>query len=129
MNNATKTEGNVPFYGVATGADLAFSCGELYDANVINGVQKIIDYAKEQGQAAVINLSLGDNIGPHDGTDDMSQALARMGSEAIICIAAGNEGGDNISISKDFTADETTLKTSLYYNANIINSHVGQLDI
>lgn len=129
MNNATKTEGNVPFYGVATGADLAFSCGELYDANVINGVQKIIDYAKEQGQPAVINLSLGDNIGPHDGTDDMSQALARMGSEAIICIAAGNEGGDNISISKDFTADETTLKTSLYYNANIINSHVGQLDI
>lgn len=128
MNNSTKTEGNVPFYGVATGADLAFSCGELYDANVINGVQRIIDYAKEQGQPAVVNLSLGDNIGPHDGTDDMSQALARMGQDAIICIAAGNEGEDNISIQKDFTADDTTLKTSLYYNPQV-GSHYGQLDI
>ena len=89
----------VPFYGVATDADIAVACGNLADANILAGVQKVVEYAKEKGQPCVVNLSIGSSIGPHDGTDATCKYLAELGKEAIICVAAGNEGNDNISIS------------------------------
>lgn len=88
-----------PFYGVATGADIAVGCGNLTESNMIVGVQKIVDYAKSQNKPCVVNLSIGNNIGPHDGTDAFSQAMDIMGQDAIICFASGNEGDENISIS------------------------------
>ena len=92
-----------PFYGVATGADLAFAVGELYTENIIKGVTNIIDYAQEQGQPVAVNLSLRNNIGPHDGSDYYTQALARLGEDGIICMSAGNEGGEQMSITKALT--------------------------
>lgn len=103
----TDENSSIPFYGVATEADLAVSCGPLYDGNIVSGVQKIVEYAKSQGQPCVVNLSIGSNLGPHDGTDAVAKYLAELGKDAIICIAAGNEGADNISIS---TVGET-IKT------------------
>lgn len=90
---------SVPFYGIATGADLAVGCGPLSDGNIASGVEKIVDYAKTQGQPCVVNLSIGSNVGPHDGTDAIAKYLALLGEDAIICIAAGNEGDEPISIS------------------------------
>lgn len=87
-----------PYYGMAPEADIAIGCGTLYDANILAGVQKIISLAEELGKPAVVNLSLGGNIGPHDGTDNTSRALAKLGEKAVIFIAAGNEGEDKISI-------------------------------
>ena len=95
---------NNPFYGVATGADLAFAVGELYTENIIQGVTNIIDYAQEQGQPVVVNLSLGHNTGPHDGSDYYTQALARLGEDGIICMSAGNEAGEQMSITKTLSA-------------------------
>lgn len=89
----------VPFYGIATGADLAVGCGTLSDGNIASGVQKIVEYAASQGQPCVVNLSLGGNIGPHDGTDALAKFLSQLGEEAIICVAAGNEGDERISIT------------------------------
>lgn len=129
MNGSTKSTGSMPHYGVAPDASLALSCGELYDANILLGVQKVIDYAREQGKPAAINLSLGSNSGPHDGTDDFSAALDRMGEEALICVAAGNEGDKNISINKTFTESDKSVKTSLYYNNLIADANYGTLDI
>lgn len=110
LNSASGTSGAmansqpIPFYGVATGADLALSCGSLYTPNIIQGVTNIIEYAESTGQPCVVNLSLGSNIGPHDGTDYYSQALSRLGERGIICISAGNEGSDNLSITKTLTS-------------------------
>ncbi|MDE6369775.1 MAG: S8 family serine peptidase, partial [Muribaculaceae bacterium] len=92
-------DSSIPFYGVATDADLAIGCGTLTDGNISAGVQKIVEYAEANGQPCVVNLSVGSNIGPHDGTDAITKYLAQLGERAIICIAAGNEGDDNISIS------------------------------
>ncbi len=97
----------IPFYGVATGADLAVSCGPLLDGNIVAGVQRIVEYAEAQDQPCVVNLSLGSNLGPHDGTDAVARYLALLGEKAVICVAAGNEGEDNISIS----AKNKTVKT------------------
>lgn len=95
---------NNPYYGVATGADLAFAVGELYTENIIQGVTNIIDYANNEGKPVVVNLSLGHNTGPHDGTDYYTQALARLGEDGIICMSAGNEGDEQMSITKTLSA-------------------------
>lgn len=102
----------IPFYGVATDADLAVACGPLYDANIVNGVKNIIDYAQSQGKPCVVNLSVGSNIGPHDGSDNTSRSLAELGKRGIICFASGNEGDENISI----TAEGETIKTLVSTN-------------
>lgn len=121
--------GQMPYYGVAPDATLAFSCGELYDTNILQGVQNIIEYAEMQGKPAAINLSLGSNSGPHDGTDDFSAALDALGQRALICVSAGNEGADDMSIEKTFTASDKSVKTILYYN-NLYSYGVdGLLDI
>lgn len=97
---AQDAEGSsVPFYGVATEADIAVGCGPLTDRNILLGVQRIVEYAKTQKQPCVVNLSLGSTLGPHDGTDGIAAGLAELGKNAVICISAGNEGDQNLSIS------------------------------
>ncbi len=98
--NFVNDGGSMPFYGVATGSDLALSVGELYGQNIVQGVTNIIDYAKQVGMPAVVNLSLGSNTGPHDGTDYIPEALGRLGTSAIICVSAGNEGAENMYVYK-----------------------------
>lgn len=90
---------SVPYYGVAHDADIAITCGPLYQASMLDGVQNIVNYAKSVGKPCVVNLSIGNNVGPHDGTDAWSVSLDRLGKDAIICIAAGNEGENNLSIN------------------------------
>ncbi|MDE5799407.1 MAG: S8 family peptidase [Paramuribaculum sp.] len=102
--NHINTPGNMPYYGVATGADLAFAAGDLWDANITTGVNNIIEYAKSVGKPVVVNLSLGSTTGPHDGTDSYSKALSNLGKKGIICMSAGNDGDEPISIVKTFTA-------------------------
>lgn len=97
----------IPFYGIATESDLAVACGTLSDASIVAGVTNIFNYAKSQGKPAVANLSIGSTLGPHDGTDATAKALATLGKSGIICIAAGNEGDQNISI----TAYGESIKT------------------
>lgn len=109
------TGSSIPFYGVATESDLAVGCGTLSDGNILAASQRIANYAKSQNKPCVINLSLGNNLGPHDGTDAMSKALAKVGQDAIICISAGNEGDENISISTDY-GDYGMVKTIVCTN-------------
>lgn len=125
----TVTNGNIPFYGVAPEAELAFSCGSFSDEAILAGVKNIADYAASVGKPAVINLSLGSNYGPHDGTDDFSAALDEIGKDAIICVAAGNEGSDNMSIHHECTTGNLSVKTILYYNNTYTTSNTGFLDI
>lgn len=99
------------YYGVAPDADIAMSCGDLYDSNVILGATRILNYAKEEGKRAVINLSLGVNSGPHDGSDYFSRYLDDIGEEAIVCISAGNEGSMPIALEKLFTDKSAEIKT------------------
>lgn len=121
-----------PYYGVAYGADIAASCGELSDYCVAYGVEGILDYAYEQQKPAVINLSLGGTTGPHDGNGLFSQYLELAGQEAIICLSAGNEGDLRIHITKTFTEDDTELQTFIspyIYGPEDGNIRYGAIDI
>ncbi len=105
-----KTAG-MPFYGVATGSDIVFATGALTSANVIAGVNDIVAKAEAEGKPAVINLSLGINNGPHDGSDALSTALSELGKRAVICLSAGNEGNYKLCVSKSFTTADKEVKT------------------
>ncbi len=107
----------IPYYGVATGSELAFAVGELYTPNIIQGVSNIIEYAKSTGKPVVVNLSLGSTTGPHDGTDYYSQSLSRLGESGIICMSAGNDGEDKISVTKTLgaTGNNAYLRTMPVY--------------
>lgn len=106
--------------GVATGADIVATTSSLYDASILAGVEDVVEYAKHKGKPAVVNLSLGSYIGPHDGTDLFCQYLDRIGEEAIVCIAAGNNGHRKNVHKIDFTEDGQEFKTIIadYINWN-----------
>ena len=98
LSGRTYTNQPMPYYGVAPEADIVMSAGTLYDANIVSGVTKVIEYAESVGKPAAVNLSIGGILGPHDGTSEMSQYLARLGQRALICVAAGNEAGDDVAV-------------------------------
>lgn len=99
-----------PYYGVAYDADIAAMAGTLSVPNITLAAEKILEFANQQGKPAIINFSLGTNIGPHDGTSDLNLYLAEIGKEAIICMSSGNEGGSHVSLVKTGTAGDNAMR-------------------
>ena len=91
--------------GMAPDADL-YLCGlgnHIFDSEILNQVSSIVDYAKQQGKPVVVNLSLGHNTGPHDGTSAVSQGINNIAGEgAIVVVAVGNEGEKDLYVHKKF---------------------------
>ncbi len=105
-----------PYKGIATGAELAVACGDLYDANIAEGVAQIAAYARSEGKPCVINLSIADMAGPRDGTDEFSEALyeaTAAAGDAILVISAGNYRDRKLSLSRTLAADDPELRTFL----------------
>lgn len=104
------------FQGMAPEADLAL-CGlnnSFSDANMLVCVKKIFDYAASVGKPAVINMSLGGNNGPHDGSDEICEGISTLVKEgAIVVMAAGNEGGTQLYLNKKFTATDGSVSSLL----------------
>lgn len=108
--------GNNPYYGVATGSEICMAAGSLSDANIVTGVKNIMDYAESAGKPVVVNMSIGSNAGPHDGTDYLADAINKLGTRGIIVLSAGNEGDENLSIEKTMTAN-SYLRTFIKDNS------------
>ncbi|MBO0935323.1 S8 family peptidase [Fibrella sp. HMF5335] len=79
------------------------------DADILNGVRYVIFHAILLGKRAVINLSLGGQVGSHDGMGTLEQdlnILQRVNTDvACIVISAGNEGNDNFHAQTDVPAN------------------------
>lgn len=107
----TGSDNSVEYGGIASGADIVISTSQLSDVGLLAGVEDIIEYAKEVGKPAVINLSMGGYVGPHDGTSLFSQYMDMLGEEAIICMSAGNEGAPHHtnSLSYVFTPESKII--------------------
>lgn len=102
---------SIPYYGVARDAELVPCCGTLQGNNIMLAAGKVYDYAKAAGKPVVFNMSLGINIGPHDGSTATNQYLSKLGKDMVICVSAGNEGTTKISLEKTFTSGDNSLKT------------------
>lgn len=110
-----------PYYGVAYDADLALACGPESDYFIAMGCEQILNYAYYTQKPAVINLSLGSNVGPHDGTSTICQYIdmASDMDNVIFCVSAGNEGDYPIALHKTFTDDDKTVGTFFYTGVQI----------
>lgn len=86
------------YAGVAPEADLVVVGADLYlDTGVLDAVNYVFTKADELGKPAVVNLSLGSQFGPHDGTTPLELGInALCGPGRLAVAAAGNEGEDRI---------------------------------
>ena len=88
--------------GMAPGADIVLcSMRNLHNSfselEMINCIKYIYAYADSVGKPCVINISMSNRFGPHDGKDRVSKAVAQcVGPGRIFVVAAGNNGTGNI---------------------------------
>lgn len=112
-----------PYYGVATGADIAIAANAGSDYLMSLGMEEILNYAYYVGATTgetypvVINLSLGTNIGPHDGSSTISRYIDAITASdevpVVVCVSAGNEGDLNIAANKTLSGDDNALTMGL----------------
>ena len=111
--------------GMAPEADLML-CGlgyYLYDTYIISAITRMFDFAKEQGQPCVVNLSLGYSCFFHDGiSSEIVQCLKEYYKTEedkkgrIIVLANGNSAGYHSAIYTtlpETDSDGYNLKTVL----------------
>ena len=86
-------------------------------SDFIDGMNYVFTYAASVHKPAVVNLSWGTPVGPHDGSSLFSQACdALTGPGRIFVCAAGNEGDQNIDLQKTFTATDTVINSFVTFD-------------
>lgn len=107
-----KATGN--YTGVAPGAEIIFvksghqictGASWTFDSSqILDGINYIVKKAAALGKRAVINLSLGGNIGGHDGSDTWEKGLDEFVKRGVaIVVAAGNQALDRSHIRGQLT--------------------------
>lgn len=105
--------GQIPYYGLAPDADILVGCGSFDNGSINAGIGAVIDRAKQDGKPVIVNLSLGHNRGSHDPRETVNRYLDSRAEDAIIVVAAGNEGGTDMSIEKSFDKAAGTVRTTI----------------
>jgi subtilisin family serine protease len=97
------------FRGVAPqAAIMAVRSEPLLDTHTIWGIRRVFELAGNR--PAVVSLSLGGHLGPHDGTTAIENVIAReTGPGRVVVVASGNEGGDNIHWQGELTENTDLL--------------------
>lgn len=84
-------------------------------SDIIDGMNYVYTYAGAVRKPAVVNLSWGCPVGPHDGGSLFSQACDNLtGAGKIFVLSGGNNGDNAIHLQKTMTATDTVIKT--YFN-------------
>lgn len=105
------TDGNIHLEGSAPDANIIFICSELVDnSEMADMVGKL---RKSLGKPVVVNISLGDNSGMHSDKSIDCMLLDEVAEKdsIIFCIAAGNEGEDNIVQRKELSGSADEMKS------------------
>lgn len=106
--------------GYAPASDLVFATyggGETLESGILDAINYVFSYASAQGKPAVINMSLGTHLGPHDGASLFDQGCDELleGSKGRVLVgASGNEGGTALHLSHTFAANDT-IKTVVQF--------------
>lgn len=104
------------YVGMAPKSDLVYVGTTLNDADVMDGLAYIFNYADSVQKPCVVNLSLGSHIGPHDGTSIFDQMVDSLVGEGRIVIgAAGNEGAKRIHLGKEFLGNDSLVRTLVHF--------------
>lgn len=105
------------WHGVATKCDIV-ACGmpedALTDVNVACAVSYIFDYASRVGKPCVINMSIGSNDGPNDGTSFLCRVFESLTGPGRVCVlSAGNDGNAPVCFHASLSAPGDTVTTLL----------------
>lgn len=100
----------------------------LSNVNIIESMKKIFDYADAVGKPAVINMSLGDIIGIHDGSSTIAKAIATLTNNGshpgrAVIVSSGNSGCMWQSLVKkmnDAEADPAGLHVKTVLGAGVV---------
>jgi subtilisin family serine protease len=85
------------YVGVSPKADLIMVKTNFSTTGVVDGVNFIFQRAAALGKKAVVNLSLGTQDGPHDGTSSFDQMISALtGPGKIVVASAGNAQEENL---------------------------------
>lgn len=106
--------------GMAPEADLIL-CGmgdNIGGENVNDCIKEIFDYATKAGKPAVVSISLGDDLGLHDGSDVTAIETALQTENGYkpgraIIFATGNSAANCQSITMKLNSTSDELKTVL----------------
>ncbi|MBI3234477.1 MAG: MFS transporter, partial [Bacteroidetes bacterium] len=98
------------------------------DADLLDGIKYIFNKADQLKLPAVVNLSLGSHIGPHDGTSLTDKGLDNLTGKGRIIVGANwNDGDINLHIQHEFIKD--TLKTFVLFEDFYDQTGSGIVDI
>lgn len=105
------------WYGMAPEAEIV-ACGipedEITDVRVANCISYITDYATRVGKPCVINISLGSNVGAHDGTSYLNRVCEQLsGPGRVFVVAAGNDGADDVCLHSAIESKNDTVTALL----------------
>jgi minor extracellular serine protease Vpr len=115
-NRGVAYESDIVMVGITPASSQWTSAGM---SDIIDGMNYVYNYAASVGKPAVVNLSWGCTIGPHDGTSLFSQACDNItGSGKLFVISAGNNGTNNVHLSKTFSSTDTILKSMVNFNSS-----------
>jgi len=95
------------------------------NANLSDAIAYIFDYAQAVGKPCVINMSLGAQSGPHDGTspfDVIADNLAGPGR--LLVGSAGNHGADKFHVSRAL-APTDVLGTFIDFKSSVSHANIG----
>lgn len=88
--------------------------------DIIDGMRYIYNYADAVNKPAVVNLSWGCTIGPHDGMSLFSTAVDRLtGPGKLFACSAGNTGVNNLHLDKNFSATDTVVHTFINFSPGL----------
>ncbi len=122
--NGTGLGIETPVYiGMAPKADLIVvkgGDGEFDNSQIIDGMNYIFKRAKSLDRPVVVNLSLGSQEGPHDGTSAIEKAISNFlwdPSRAVV-VAAGNSGNQKIHAKVDLTEQQNEASVTFDITSN-----------
>ncbi|MCW3125358.1 MAG: hypothetical protein JWO03_1016 [Bacteroidetes bacterium] len=119
-NDSANSTSNSVYRGMAFESDIVLvgimpDSGQWQNTGMsdfIDGMNYIYTYAASVGKPAVINLSWGSPVGPHDGLSLFSEACdALTGPGKIFVCAAGNDGDVHLHLRKAFTPVDSVVSS------------------
>jgi minor extracellular serine protease Vpr len=102
---------NNKYIGMAPEADIIVvkgGDGTFSDLHEINGLTYAQNKATALNEPIVVNMSLGGQLGPHDGTNPDEVAVnsfVTSNSGRVVCISAGNDGANRIHVNGTVGSD------------------------
>lgn len=134
IGNGSETGCSQPAYryvGMAPRAEFIEVATDFSDAGIIEGVDYIFQKAAALGKDCVVNLSLGNQYGPHDGSDVWGTAISALtGPGKIVVASAGNDQADRIhgkltTTSTTFGVDRFGFNVPTYTrNSGAVNDYI-----